>query len=86
MIQLGARNMQNFDLLREVGRTDRAVLLKRGLSSTIEESLLAAEYIAREGNRPDRALRARHPHVRDRDALHARHLGVVVAKSLSTCR
>ena len=50
MIQLGARNMQNFDLLREVGRTDKAVLLKRGLSSTIEEWLLSAEYIAREGN------------------------------------
>jgi 3-deoxy-7-phosphoheptulonate synthase len=42
--------MQNFDLLREVGRTDKAVLLKRGLSSTIEEWLLSAEYIAREGN------------------------------------
>jgi 3-deoxy-7-phosphoheptulonate synthase len=50
MIQLGARNMQNFDLLREVGRTDRPVLLKRGLSATVEEWLLSAEYIAREGN------------------------------------
>jgi 3-deoxy-7-phosphoheptulonate synthase len=50
MIQLGARNMQNFDLLREVGRTECPVLLKRGVSSTIEEWLLSAEYIAREGN------------------------------------
>jgi 3-deoxy-7-phosphoheptulonate synthase len=50
VIQLGARNMQNFDLLKEVGRTDTAVLLKRGMSATIEEWLLSAEYIAREGN------------------------------------
>jgi 3-deoxy-7-phosphoheptulonate synthase len=50
VIQLGARNMQNFDLLREVGRADRPVLLKRGVSSTIEEWLLSAEYIAKEGN------------------------------------
>ena len=50
MIQLGARNMQNFDLLREVGRTGTPVLLKRGMSATIEEWLLSAEYIAREGN------------------------------------
>ncbi len=50
MIQLGARNMQNFDLLREVGRTSTPVLLKRGLAATVEEWLLSAEYIAREGN------------------------------------
>ena len=50
VIQLGARNMQNFDLMREVGRTDKAVLLKRGLANTIEEWLLSAEYIAKEGN------------------------------------
>ena len=50
VIQLGARNMQNFDLLKEVGKTDAAVLLKRGMSATIEEWLLSAEYIAREGN------------------------------------
>jgi 3-deoxy-7-phosphoheptulonate synthase len=50
MIQLGARNMQNFDLLREVGRTGTPVLLKRGLANTIEEWLLSAEYVAREGN------------------------------------
>ena len=55
MIQLGARNMQNFDLLREVGRTSTPILLKRGMASTIEEWLLSAEYIAREGN-PDIVL------------------------------
>jgi chorismate mutase / prephenate dehydratase len=50
ILQIGARNMQNFDLLREVGRVDRPVLLKRGLSSTVEEWLAAAEYIAAQGN------------------------------------
>jgi 3-deoxy-7-phosphoheptulonate synthase len=45
MLQIGARNMQNFALLAEVGRVQRPVLLKRGLSSTIEELLMAAEYI-----------------------------------------
>jgi len=50
VLQVGARNMQNFDLLREVGRTKKPVLLKRGLSATIEEFLAAAEYILDEGN------------------------------------
>ena len=50
ILQIGARNMQNFDLLREVGKLDRPVLLKRGLSSTIEEWLAAAEYILAQGN------------------------------------
>jgi chorismate mutase/prephenate dehydratase len=50
ILQIGARNMQNFDLLREVGKLDRPVLLKRGLSSTIEEWLGAAEYIVAQGN------------------------------------
>jgi len=50
VLQVGARNMQNFDLLREVGRTRKPVLLKRGLSATIEEFLAAAEYILAEGN------------------------------------
>ena len=50
MIQIGARNMQNFDLLREVGRSRKPVLLKRGLSATIEEWLMAAEYILAHGN------------------------------------
>lgn len=50
MLQIGARNMQNFHLLREVGRSKKPVLLKRGLSATIDEWLHAAEYIANEGN------------------------------------
>ena len=50
MIQLGARNMQNFDLLKEVGKTNIPVLLKRGLSATIEEWLMSAEYILAGGN------------------------------------
>ncbi|TCO73810.1 3-deoxy-7-phosphoheptulonate synthase [Marinisporobacter balticus] len=50
VIQIGARNMQNFDLLKEVGKTDKPILLKRGMSATIEELLMAAEYIMSEGN------------------------------------
>lgn len=50
MLQIGARNMQNFDLLKEVGKTSHPVLLKRGMSATIEELLSAAEYILAEGN------------------------------------
>ncbi|MEF9934142.1 MAG: 3-deoxy-7-phosphoheptulonate synthase [Clostridium sp.] len=50
IIQIGARNMQNFDLLKEVGKTRKPVLLKRGLSATIEELLMSAEYIMSEGN------------------------------------
>jgi len=50
IVQIGARNMQNFDLLREVGRQPKPVLLKRGLSSTIEEWLLSAEYVLSQGN------------------------------------
>ncbi len=50
VIQIGARNMQNFTLLAEVGRSDKAVLLKRGASASIEELLMAAEYVVREGN------------------------------------
>ena len=50
MIQIGARNMQNFSLLRRAGRSGRPVLLKRGMAATLEEWLLAAEYIMSEGN------------------------------------
>ncbi|HOB08045.1 MAG: 3-deoxy-7-phosphoheptulonate synthase [Limnochordia bacterium] len=50
VVQIGARNMQNFALLKKVGQIDRAVLLKRGMSATIEEFLMAAEYILAEGN------------------------------------
>ena len=50
VIQIGARNMQNYPLLAEVGRSGRPVLLKRGLSATLDELLMAAEYILKEGN------------------------------------
>ena len=49
--QIGARNMQNFDLLREVGKTRKAVLLKRGLAATVKDWLLSAEYVLSQGNR-----------------------------------
>ncbi len=51
IIQVGARNMQNFELLRELGRINKPVLLKRGLASTIEELLMSAEYILSGGNK-----------------------------------
>jgi 3-deoxy-7-phosphoheptulonate synthase len=51
MLQVGTRNMQNYALLQEVGRSGKPVLLKRGMSSTVEEWLLAAEYILSQGNR-----------------------------------
>ena len=50
VIQVGARNMQNFELLKELGKTDKPILLKRGLSATIEERLMSAEYIMAGGN------------------------------------
>lgn len=50
LIQIGARNMQNFDLLKKVGKTNKPILLKRGLSNTIEEWLMSAEYILANGN------------------------------------
>ncbi len=83
VIQLGARNMQNFDLMREVGRTDKAVLLKRGLANTVEEWLLSAEYIAKEGNERiilcERGIRTFETATRSTLDLSA----VPVAKSLS---
>jgi 3-deoxy-7-phosphoheptulonate synthase len=50
MFQIGARNMQNFDLLKEVGQTRKPVLLKRGMSATVKDLLMSAEYILSEGN------------------------------------
>ena len=50
LVQIGARNMQNFDLLKEVGKMSKPVLLKRGLSATYEEWIMSAEYIMSEGN------------------------------------
>jgi 3-deoxy-7-phosphoheptulonate synthase len=50
MLQVGSRNMQNFDLLKALGQTDKPILLKRGLAATIEEFVMAAEYIVSHGN------------------------------------
>jgi 3-deoxy-7-phosphoheptulonate synthase len=50
MVQIGARNMQNFDLLKEVGQANKPVLLKRGMSATVKDMLMSAEYILAEGN------------------------------------
>ena len=50
IIQVGARNMQNFDLLKELGKTNKPILLKRGLANTVQELLMSAEYIMSEGN------------------------------------
>lgn len=50
VIQVGARNTQNFDMLKELGKTDKPILLKRGLAGTIKELLMSAEYIMASGN------------------------------------
>ena len=50
IIQVGARNMQNFELLKELGQIKKPILLKRGLANTIEETLMSAEYIMSRGN------------------------------------
>jgi 3-deoxy-7-phosphoheptulonate synthase len=50
MFQLGARNMQNFDLLKEIGQTQKPVLMKRGMSATVKDMLMSAEYVLSEGN------------------------------------
>ena len=95
IFQLGTRNMTNFYLLREVGRAKKPVILKRGMSSTIEEWLLAAEYILSEGN-PDvilceRGIRTFETHTRNTLDLNAvpaihelSHLPVIVDPSHGT--
>ena len=75
MLQVGARNMANFVLLKAVGQSRKPVLLKRGLSATIEEWLMAAEYILSLGQPQRHPLRARHPHLRDGHPQHPRPLG-----------
>ncbi len=75
IFQVGARNMQNFTLLRELGRTRKPVLLKRGISATIEEWLLSAEYLLAGGNNDvilcERGIRT----FETRHAQHLRYLG-----------
>ena len=83
IIQIGARNMQNYPLLRRAGRTAKPVLLKRGLSATIDELLLAAEYILAEGNDEvilcERGIRSFDTHTRNLLDLTA----IPVVKALS---
>ncbi len=83
ILQIGARNMQNFKLLREVGKHNKPILLKRGLASTIEEWLMAAEYIMSEGNENvilcERGIRTFEPSTRNTFDLSA----IPVTKELS---
>ena len=58
VFQVGARNTQNFNLLDELGKVDKAVMIKRGISGTIEELLYSAEYVFSAGNEKLHALRA----------------------------
>jgi 3-deoxy-7-phosphoheptulonate synthase len=96
-IQIGARNMQNFSLLKYVGQTRKPVLLKRGLSATLDELLLAAEYIMAEGNYDvilcERGIRTFATHARNTLDLsivpaihHLSHLPVIVDPSHGTGR
>ncbi len=92
MVQIGARNMQNFELLKAVGKLNKPVLLKRGLANTIEEWLMSAEYIMSEGNRQvvlcERGIRTFEPMTRNTLDLSAipllkekTHLPVIVDPS-----
>ncbi len=95
VLQVGARNMQNFNLLNAVGEQPKPVLLKRGMSATLEEFLLAAEYIMAKGNQNvmlcERGIRTYEEYVRNTLALAAvpalqrvSHLPVVVDPSQGT--
>ena len=95
LIQIGARNMQNFDLLKEVGKTRKPILLKRGIASTLQELLMSAEYIMSEGNENvilcERGIRTYETYTRNTldlscvPVLHSlSHLPVVVDPSHAT--
>ncbi len=95
VVQIGARNMQNFELLKSVGRLGKPVLLKRGLSATIEEWLMSAEYILAEGNDKvilcERGIRTFEPYTRNTLDLSAipvikklTHLPVIIDPSHAT--
>jgi 3-deoxy-7-phosphoheptulonate synthase len=83
IIQIGARNMQNFSLLRRAGRTGKPILLKRGMAATVKDLLLSAEYVLAEGNGQvilcERGVRGFDPHTRNLLDLTA----IPVVKSLS---
>ncbi len=95
IMQVGSRNMQNFSLLQEMGKLNKPVLLKRGLSATIEEWLLAAEYILNEGNDKvilcERGIRTFEPYTRNTVDIgavplikHLSHLPIIVDPSHAT--
>ena len=95
IIQVGARNMQNFDLLQELGKTQKPILLKRGLANTLQELLMSAEYIMSEGNENiilcERGIRTYETYTRNTldlsaiPVLHSlSHLPVVVDPSHAT--
>ena len=95
IIQVGARNMQNFDLLKELGKTNKPILLKRGLANTLQELLMSAEYIMSEGNENvilcERGIRSFETYTRNTLDLSAvpvlhnlSHLPVVVDPSHAT--
>ncbi len=95
IIQVGARNMQNFDLLQELGKTQKPILLKRGLANTLQELLMSAEYIMSEGNENvilcERGIRSFETYTRNTLDLSAvpvlhelSHLPVVVDPSHAT--
>ncbi|KUG04671.1 2-keto-3-deoxy-d-arabino-heptulosonate-7- phosphate synthase i beta [hydrocarbon metagenome] len=97
ILQIGSRNMQNYTLLEEMGKIDKPVMLKRGLSATIEEWLLAAEYILSGGNRQvilcERGIRTFEPYTRNTVDIgavallkHLSHLPVIVDPSHATGR
>ena len=97
IIQVGARNMQNFDLLQELGKTQKPILLKRGLANTLQELLMSAEYIMSEGNENiilcERGIRTYETYTRNTLDLSAvpvlhelTHLPVVVDPSHATGR
>ncbi len=97
IIQVGARNMQNFDLLQELGKTQKPILLKRGLANTLQELLMSAEYIMSEGNENiilcERGIRTYENYTRNTLDLSAipvlhelTHLPVVVDPSHATGR
>jgi len=97
IFQIGSRNMQNFSLLEELGKTDKPILLKRGLAATIEEWLLAAEYLLNRGNRKiilcERGIRTFEPYARNTVDIgavplikHLSHLPILVDPSHATGR
>ncbi|QGT99864.1 2-keto-3-deoxy-D-arabino-heptulosonate-7-phosphate synthase I beta [Candidatus Syntrophocurvum alkaliphilum] len=95
ILQIGSRNMQNFSLLEEIGKVDKPILLKRGLSATIEEWLLAAEYVLNGGNTNlilcERGIRTFEPYTRNTVDIGAiplikelSHLPIIVDPSHAT--